>query len=195
MTRTGHHALLTKFHSLMKSDIIFHQNICRKARLQVCLSNQYVCLFLWIFNKSTIQISRSTNSILVFNCFSPMFPVIFRSDIPNYISKLIWAFFETCFLLCLISLGLYLLRLLTSNLARFFRRSRSTIEVMKVWNYARKSENTLKTIIWEWKNTLWSFVRLAALLVTNFCVAFIANRMVIARCNCFASATVADLEW
>ena len=33
----------------------------------------------------------------------------------------------------------------------------------KVWNYARRSKNTLKTIIREWKNTLWSLARLAAL--------------------------------
>ena len=86
----------------------------------------------------------------------------FKSFGPKF-HNLLGLFFETRFLLCFISLGLYLLQRLTSNLARFFGRTRSAIEIIKVRNYARKSENTLKTIIWEWKNTLWSLVRLAAL--------------------------------
>ena len=133
MTRTGNHALLTKFNSLMKSDLRFHQNICRKARLQVCLSNLNVCLFLWIFSKSTIQIGRSTNFILVFNHVSQYFAssLNFKSFGPKF-QNLLGLFFETRFLLCLISLGLYLLRLLTTNLASFFGRSRSAIEVIKV---------------------------------------------------------------
>ena len=164
MTRTGNHVLLTKFNSLLKSNLRFHQNICRKARLQVCLSNLNVCLSLWIW--TSLQFKSVGLQTLFW--FSIMFPDIllsslnFKSFGPKF-HNLLGLFFETRFLLCLISLGLYLLQRLTSNLARFFGRTRSAIEIIKVRNYARKSENTLKTIIWEWKNTLWSLVRLAAL--------------------------------